>query len=129
MVILKLCMVIFIKKLPKKDVQKFIPKLAHICFRKRQNFWGDYGKSFISILENNQVWKCQETKNLGNVPELSFQLRFPVIGQKISGFYLVQKGGSPRKECWDLMIHITVTIPKEIWSFLSTESKIFSWSL
>jgi len=41
------------------------------------------------------------SKTWGTIlPELSFQLCFPVAGQKISG--LIQQTGSPRNRFWDL---------------------------
>lgn len=80
----------------------------------------------LNLLMNNQIWGNVK-KNLGNVPELSFQLSFPVIDQKILGVLRVQQTGSLRKRIWDLMIPITVYCPQgdlEL-NFLSTELKIF----
>lgn len=83
---------------------------APVLGRKRQRHFQDYWKSFVSmliLLMNNQI-RGNVKRNLGNLLDLCFQLSFIDIGQKISGFYLVQNTGSPRNRFWDLMIHITV---------------------
>lgn len=104
-------MTTFTKNFQKCGVYKKAPKNLHtsVLDRQREKCFWDYEKPFVSmliLLVCNQIWGNVK-KNLGNVPELSFQLSFSVIGQKISGFFLIQQTESPRKRLWDLMIHIT----------------------
>lgn len=61
----------------------------------------------LILLVNSQIWGNVK-KNLGNVAELSFQLSFLVIVQKISEFFFLKQTGTPRQRFWHLLIHIII---------------------